>query len=219
MEGKKYTDILNKKPVIIGFLVLLFHAVGLAGFLNPAWRELFITLVPFHLLLMFALMLISQQNYNPQFFLFLLIIYLAGFGIEYLGVHTGLIFGSYNYGETLGLKLAEIPLLIGLNWVLLIYTVGMTIRYLNFKNSFIQAALGAGILVLLDVLIEPVAIRFDYWTWQDGAIPLQNYIAWFIVSFAGCLAFNRMKFEKQNPAAIVLLLAQFLFFISLNLAA
>lgn len=218
MEGKKYTNSLNAKTLIVGFLVLLFHAVGQTGFLSAAWQQQFIALVPIHLLLMFVLMLISQQTYNRQFFLFLTITYLAGFGIEYLGVHSGLIFGNYQYGDTLGLKWDEIPLLIGLNWVLLIYSVGISVQYLKIKNRLIQAVLGAGILVLLDILIEPVAIRFDYWDWQDGVIPMQNYIAWFMVSLAGCLVFNQLKFDKQNPAAVVLLIAQFLFFISLNLA-
>lgn len=217
MEGKKHTDSLSRTSAIIGFFVLLFHAVGLAGFLNPAWRELFIALVPFHLLLMFALMLISQQNYNRQFFVFVLLMYLAGFGIEFLGVHTGLIFGEYQYGATLGVKLAEIPLLIGLNWVLLVYSVGTSMHYLGLKNSLNGAILGAVVLVLLDLLIEPVAIRFDYWSWENGTIPLQNYLAWFVFSLAAILFFNRFKFDKTNPVAIVLLAAQFMFFIALNL--
>ncbi|MFM6976185.1 MAG: carotenoid biosynthesis protein [Sphingobacteriaceae bacterium] len=219
MERQKYTLGLSIKISIISFLVLLFHAVGLLGFLNTEWQSHFIALVPFHLLLMFALLLVSQQTWNRHFLQFVLLTYLGGYGIEYLGVHTGLIFGSYDYGDTLGTKFADIPLLIGVNWVLLIYSVGTSIEYLNLKNKVLNLLLAAAVLVLLDTLIEPVAIQFDYWSWEGGLIPLQNYAAWFLVSLAGCWFFKRMKFTKQNLFGPVLLLAQFLFFIALNLWA
>lgn len=219
MEGKNYTINLDKTRVITAVFVLLFHAVGLYGFLNAEWHEKFTTLVPFHLLLMFVLMLISHRNFERDFLIFLTIVYVAGFGIEFLGVHTGLIFGNYKYGETLGLKLADIPLLIGLNWVILVYSVGVSMHQFGVKNDTLRAGIGALILVILDLLIEPVAIQFDYWSWANGSIPTQNYIAWFVFSFACLLLFNRLKFAKVNPVAVVLVLAQFVFFIALNITA
>lgn len=216
MEGKKHTQRLNRSHYISSGFVLLFHAVGFYGFSNPERAEEFLPLVPMHLLLMLLLMLISQQERNRDFFLFVSITYLAGYAVEFLGVHSGMIFGAYQYGPTLGIKLAEIPLLIGVNWVLLIYSAGLFIHSLGWENLWIKSAAGAVLLVCLDILIEPVAIRFNYWNWTQGIIPLQNYIAWLLVSFAGCFLFNRLQFNKVNPSAIVLLIAQFLFFIGLN---
>jgi putative membrane protein len=40
--------------------------------------------------------------------------------LEVVGVKTGLIFGEYKYGSTLGIKLFEVPLIIGFNWVFVI---------------------------------------------------------------------------------------------------
>lgn len=219
MEGKKYTNSLDRIRVITAVFVLLFHAVGLYGFLTPEWHEKFISLVPFHLLLMFVLMLISHLNFERDFLVFVTVVYVAGFGIEFLGVHTGLIFGNYQYGDTLGLKLVDIPLLIGLNWVILVYSAGVSMYYLGVKSDLLRAGFGALMLVILDVLIEPVAIRFDYWSWENGIIPVQNYIAWFVFSFACFVVFNRLKIAKENPVAIVLLAAQFVFFIALNITA
>lgn len=218
MERTIYPQSL-KRNQLIGFLVLLFHAVGLSGFLLPQWQDLFIALVPFHLLLMFVLLLISHGQSNTKFLWFLLLMYLAGFGIEYFGVHTGLIFGSYQYGSTLGFKLAEIPLLIGLNWVLLIYSAGTTVNYLLVSNRLIKSAIGASVLMLLDMLIEPVAIRFDYWSWANQEIPVKNYISWWLFSFAGCWFFNQMIAKRSNIVGPILLLAQLLFFIALNIWA
>ena len=107
---------MKKKQYILSFFVILFHLVGFLGFFF-GYKELFTSLIPFHLLLMLLLLVWSYESFNSRF---AVLIYCLGFGIEYLGVHTGLIFGSYQYGDALGYKLASIPLLIGVNWVLLI---------------------------------------------------------------------------------------------------
>lgn len=202
---------------ICSFLVVIFYTVGFFGFVTPGYTDLFLKLVPFHLLLMFVLMLISQKQKNDKFWMFIVVTYLAGFVVELLGVHTGLIFGNYQYGSTLGVKFAEIPLLIGVNWVLVIYSTGIFLKEFPIKNHIIRAVIGAALISVLDFLIEPVAIRFDYWEWTDLDVPFQNYVAWFIFSFIMLRFFFIMKFKKVNPAATILFIVQFLFFLALNL--
>jgi putative membrane protein len=72
------------------------------------------------------------------------------------------------------------------------------------------------ILLSLDFLIEPIAIRFDYWSWSGGEIPLQNYLGWYLFSYLLFWVFRGLDFQKQNKAAIVLLFAQAGFFLVLN---
>lgn len=206
---------MKHKAIIISFLIVLFHLVGLLGFLG-SYASLFKLLVPFHLLFMFALLVWSHPKPNWGFAQFVLLIYALGFLVEYVGVHSGLIFGWYHYGPTLGAKIADIPLLIGVNWVVLIYAAGVSVQYLPIANGWLKTVLAAAILVLLDYLIEPVAIRFDYWSWAGNVVPLQNYAAWFGFSFLCLYVFSRGSFSKKNPVAIVLLLVQFLFFAALN---
>jgi len=203
---------MKKKEYILSFFIILFHLVGFLGFFF-GYKELFTSLIPFHLLLMLLLLVWSYNAFNSRF---ALLIYCLGFGIEYLGVHTGLIFGRYQYGDALGFKLANIPLLIGVNWVLLIFAAGSAIQYIPMKSVVIKSALAATLLVVLDTCIEPVAIRFDYWHWESVSIPLQNYVAWFLFSFGCFYLFYHRKIAPKNPVAVVLLLAQFLFFIALN---
>lgn len=202
---------------LIIFLIILFHAVGLMGFLIPGLNDLFIQLVPFHLLLMMALILFSRGRMDRDFLVFMGVCYLAGFLIELAGVKTGLIFGRYHYGATLGVKLADIPLMIGVNWVLLIYCAGAGLTFLPVANKLYLSLVGALLLLLLDVLIEPVAIRFDYWNWAGNTIPVRNYIAWFSFAFIMLRFFHFRSPEKYNPAALALLLSQFVFFAVLNL--
>nr|WP_237487944.1 carotenoid biosynthesis protein [Hufsiella arboris] len=165
---------------------------------------------------MFLLIYVDQANKNNAFFFALLTIYLSGFFIELAGVKTELIFGKYAYGSTLGIKLWDIPLLIGINWVLLVFGVSSALSYVPFGSKYFKVSIGAIVMVLLDRLIEPVAVKFDYWSWQSGRIPLQNYLAWFVISWLMLFVIFRFKFEKRNATAAVLLLVQFLFFAILN---
>jgi len=73
----------------------------------------------------------------------------VGFGVEVLGVKTELIFGSYHYGESLGYKWLSVPLLIGVNWCMLLYC---TSQLSKFKNFIINALFGAALMVVLDFL-------------------------------------------------------------------
>jgi putative membrane protein len=209
---------MNRK-LFCSFIIVLFHIVGLYGFLSPALEDLFIKLVPFHLLLMLLLMVLTVNDRSADLIKFAIGIYLAGFFIEVIGVNTGQIFGNYTYGTALGIKLWSTPLLIGVNWLILVYCTGVFLQQFNIKRRFLFSAMGAGILLGIDFLIEPVAIRFDYWSWFGGIIPIQNYLGWYIFSFFLFLFFSGLNFRKENSAAIVLLFTQFCFFLALNLWA
>ena len=204
------------KTIICTIFIVMFHLVGLFGFLNPKLVELFIVLVPFHLLLMLSLLVISTNDFSVNIRIFAIIVYLSGFFIEVIGVNTGLIFGSYTYGEALGFKLFSTPLLIGVNWLILVYCTGIFLEQFKIKSTLIFCLIGALALLSLDFLIEPIAIRFDYWAWAGSEIPLQNYLGWYLFSFLLFWIFRGLDFQKQNKAAIVLLFAQAGFFLVLN---
>jgi putative membrane protein len=214
MERPQNLSITPRTAIIV---IILFHLVGLVGSAVPASRPLFLQIVPFHLLLMLGIITLGHDKPDNRFGNFLLSVFLLGFLAEWLGVHTGLLFGNYTYGKTLGLKLFDIPIMIGVNWFLLIYAVGVTMQRSRLKSAFFRVITGAAILVLLDLLIEPVAIKFDYWHWVDGVIPLKNYICWFLLSVLMLGVFEWFGFKKQSKAAPVLLITEFVFFWALNL--
>lgn len=197
-------------------LIVIFHLVGFIGFANEIFASTFEKLVPFHLLLMLAIVLWNNESWNKSFAVFAISVYTLSFLIEMIGTNTGLIFGEYYYGETLGVKLLETPLLIGVNWFLLVYGVGVSLNLIRKLNLWLSAAFGATILSILDYFIEPVAIKFDYWQWANQYIPTQNYVAWWVLAFVFMLMFNKLHFNKRNIPASILLLVQFIFFILLN---
>jgi putative membrane protein len=214
MERPQNLNITPRAAIVV---IILFHAVGLIGLSIPVTRPLFLQIVPFHLLLMLAVIILSHHKLSSHFGIFILIIFWFGFIAEWIGVHKGWLFGNYAYGNTLGLKLFDIPLMIGVNWFLLVYAVGVTMQRIRLKSAFFRVITGAAVLVLLDLLIEPVAIRFDYWHWVNNIIPLKNYICWFLVSACMLYVFEWFSFKKQSKVAPVLLVTEFVFFGVLNL--
>ena len=206
-------------PRIAIIIIIIFHIVGVAGLSIPALHPVFLQMVPWHIMLMLLMIILSHHPVNSRFWIFILITFWAGFFLEWIGVHKNWIFGSYAYGQTLGVKVLGIPLTIGVNWFLLVYAAGVTMQRSRLRSIYLRIITGALLLVVLDLLIEPVAIKFDYWHWTNNIIPLKNYLGWFLVSAAMLCLFEHFNFKKQSLAAPLLLITQFLFFAILNLIA
>ena len=101
-----------------------------------------------------------------------------GFFIEVLGVNTGFVFGEYSYGKTLGLKLFNTPLVMGINWLNLSLASFGIISFFTEKK-FLLILLSSLLMVSLDYIIEPIAINLDFWSWQNVSVPMHNYFGWF----------------------------------------
>jgi uncharacterized membrane protein len=187
------------------------YLAGIAGLQVPALVPVFQPLIPLNLLASLALLLLFHTDWNRPFLLYCVVAFSVGFLVEVAGVHTGLIFGSYQYGTALGWQLWEVPLVIGTNWLMLTYACGSVCDRLP-AAAWTKALAAAGLMTSLDVLIEPVAIRLGFWDWNSPEVPLQNYLAWYVVSALLLLLFYRLPFRKQNRLAFLLLLMQFIFF-------
>lgn len=198
-----------KKNIPI-FVIIVFHIVGFVGFVvNPAY---FKSLSPVNLLLSFGLIVLMSKQTKWQFYGALCLVAVLGFFVEVLGVKTELIFGSYYYGQSLGYKWMSVPLLIGVNWSMLLYC---TSQLSKFKNTTVNALFGAGLMVGLDFFIEQNASRFDFWYWKSNVIPMQNYIAWFVIAFLLNLLVQKQLVQKPNLTAKVLYFVQLAFFSAL----
>jgi uncharacterized membrane protein len=196
-------------------IVVVFHIVGLIGMIVPSFQPFFQLLTPFHLIVCTLILLVFHLEWNNQFVFFLLLSYLVGFLAEVMGVKTGFPFGNYEYSGVLGLQLWEVPLMIGVNWFLLVYITGSLLH--GRMPYYVAAVIGALIMVLMDVLIEPVAVKLNFWQWENGEIPISNYIGWFGVALILQFFYHRLKFRKENPMSVVLLISLILFFAALNL--
>jgi putative membrane protein len=170
---------LSRKKIL--FLLYLIYIVGIIGHSITATREYMFTLTPLTLLISSVLVIIPSLN-NKKLFIWLISTYLITLLLEIIGVKTGLVFGDYSYGQILGLKLFDVPVIIGLNWVLIIWG-GILFSQRITKSLLWISTSTASLALLFDIFLEPVAISFGYWNWESVTVPLHNYIAWFIIAF------------------------------------
>jgi uncharacterized membrane protein len=194
-------------------LLLLMHVAGIIGLLSPL-HEYFRLLTPFNLLVSGFLLWLNHHDRSRSFLMFAGIVFVLGFMVELIGVHTGVIFGSYVYGVTLGPKLFNVPIIIGLNWLLIIYSIGVLTGSISMP-VWLKILLGATLAVFIDMLIEPVAIKFDFWSWDGGEVPVRNYFGWFFLSAIMLSLFHLFKVKTDNKAALPYYFIQLFFFLML----
>ncbi len=203
---------MKSKNTLASFILVVVYTVGIIG-IKGNFDEQFVLLTPVNLLLSLGLVFWTHPTkYSPLWKLAVLC-FVTGVLIEIAGVQTGLIFGDYQYGEVLGPKIWGTPLMIGVNWTMLVYCAGSTVNQLASNlNIWIKAAIGAMLMTLLDVLIEPVAMELNFWNWENDIIPLQNYFAWFFVALPLLAAYFKLLGKTTNKVAILLFILQFIFF-------
>jgi putative membrane protein len=211
--GIRSKNLPSREHMIIYLVVI--YTVGIVGMLVPEVRSLFLFLVPLNIVIAFAVVLLYHSPFNQRFWLICIAIYLGGFLIEWIGIKTGVIFGPYEYGKGLGIKLFGVPLVMGLNWLLLVYgTTTIVQKYIT--NHITIALLGAMLMVLYDFFLEPAAIRYGFWKWQISYIPLQNYLSWFFCSFIFIYGLSRLsKQPVKNSIGAAVFWLQLIFFICL----
>lgn len=194
------------------------------GILLPIHSD-FILLTPINILVALFFVLDNHPNNRRALGLGLLGCYVAGFLIELVGVQTGAIFGKYSYGGTLGFKVWGTPLMMGLNWAMLLYlTTAITYHWMPDTDLKTRAATAAALMLGMDIFIEPVAIRYDFWTWHEPGInaflvaPLQNYIAWWMTAYPLLVFFQWLNPRFENRVAEALFAIQLVFFMVLGMA-
>jgi putative membrane protein len=192
------------------FLLFAVYAVGFTTILFSHTDSL-MRLTPYNLLFASALLIYNAENPDRAYAFWFLLCAIAGFLLEAIGTSTGLIFGSYDYGEGLGIKVLDVPLMIGINWPVLVFATTAILLPLRL-NWFVRAMLGALMMVAYDVLLEPVAMRFDFWDWEGGVVPIQNYIAWFLIGLLMQVGVNWFVKPLRNKIALYIIIIQTLFF-------
>ena len=202
------------KKYITPILIILF-GVGIIGFHLPALHDVFLTLVAPFLLLCLVLLLSQHQGWNTTFKIWCIGVIIYGIGIEWLGVETSAIFGSYHYGEALGWDIDGIPLIIGVNWLILAYC-SKDIAERVFKLPIASILFASFLMVFLDFFIEPVAIKLKFWYWPKNEVPWQNYLGWFGVSAVLFALTHFLKLHWQNKISVLIYLLLLGFFALLN---
>ena len=194
-------------------LIAIVYLAGIIGiyFLNSQFflKTSFVSI----LIPLFLFCYRSVRGLRDYILFFL--IFLIGYFAEFLGVNYQILFGKYAYGETLGIKIYGVSLIIGLNWLLLAVTTKAVVsRFIN--NDWIIVLLASLLMVGIDYLIEPVAPTLDFWRFEENPVPFSNYRDWFFVAvlMQYVLSFQQLKSNMfyWSLSFIIILLLFFSFF-------
>ncbi len=203
-----------KHWAIIGIAIV--YLVGFIGFLIPNIQQDWANLTAFSILVSIVILVFHHYPKSNSFYFSLFLVGLFGYLVEVIGVKTGLLFGVYSYGNKLGPMLLEVPIILGINWALLLYlTHYFTKKFVS--KAYLVAIIGAFLMVGIDLLIEPFAIYFGLWTWENIEVPLQNYAMWWLASFVLHLVFGVYNDQLKNPTSNFILGTLVLFFLEVNL--
>jgi putative membrane protein len=205
---------LKDEKRVRGFIIS-YYAIGVAGMVLPFTKPVFMHLTGLTILMSFLLMMLFHKGWTMRFMVASLGIYAAGFAVEVVGVQTGWVFGHYVYHASLGPQWMGTPLLIGINWLMLVYAIHHLLIHSKLHRGLRPVA-GALMMVAYDILLEPVAIHWQMWQWQTGQPPLHNYVGWFVISLVFFFLLQITRVRYRNNLATLTLLAQCIFFILLN---
>lgn len=207
----------NTERIFIVLLVCVFGA-GLVFHLIPFTLKyvLFLTDITLFIANCIVFYFVLRDQKGNTLLYWSISAFIVTWFTELAGVRTGMIFGEYRYGDTMLLQINHVPLVIGMNWVILIlgsYSIAQ-----NFKvRSFFVPFLSSSMIVFFDFIMEAVAINLNYWQWAGNVIPIKNYIAWFLISFIFSSFLTLLKIKTENNILKAYFIIQLLFFIILRI--
>ena len=204
----------NTTSKISVFIIWLFHLCGMVG-ISYGNKDFFLAFTPINLFISFVLLFVNQKQLESKELKSAFLIFFIGMISEILGVNYGLIFGDYVYLDNLGVKILGVPVLIGVNWIILTFITGSLSSFI-FKNKYVSILMGAILMIGLDLLIEPVAPLLCFWIFDLQKVPLQNYLGWFVIGMITQALFQFKIAEKELTFSTHLLIINAIFFAFLN---
>lgn len=203
---------------IIALVVVHLIWLCVPWYAGPQW----LSLSPLFILLCCFIVGMFHPRMDSRWVFYLGIVYVAALTLSAMGVTTGRIFGSFFFGQNLGFQLGDTPLVIGVFWLLLSYCSSATAtwftqRFSVLNKPIITALLASVIMLIVDLLLEPVASTIDFWYWKNRDVPFQNYTAWFVFAFAYNFLFQQLEVDANNKIARWFMLLFLLWLIGLNL--
>ena len=199
------------KSYFLYFLILVYVSGSIGFVVNPTFFSPF---TPYTLLFTCFVFLIHQPISDKKYISAFFSIAVLGYIIELIGIKTGLLFGNYSYGNGLGFKLFDVPLIISINWAMLICAGIVTVSKF-FRNKFVVISVTALVVTFIDLIIEQVAQKLDFWQFEGGLPGLHNYLGWIGVVFFTSYIFYPAIIKGNSMVSSIVLILQIIFFTSL----
>jgi putative membrane protein len=132
-----------------------------------------------------------------------------GYFAEFMGVHTGWVFGVYHYNAATDPGMVYgVPLFIPMIYGYLLYTghfilLAISKKLLNKSNLLVLALLTGFLLTLKDLGTDPLhSTVAQVWIWTNGGeyfgVPIHNFIGWFGVFVVMTLITLPLTWYRNN---------------------
>jgi putative membrane protein len=188
----------------MGLILLFAIAIGLQIsyplISGTALRYITIFTVISGALLMLAHSLLS---YGFRYFAtFACVTFIFALLIEILGSKTGWPFGTYAYDDSLGFKIAGVPVIVPFAWIMMAHPVLIAARKTIPSWAFLYG--GAGLMVW-DLFLDPQMVAAGRWSWDvvgphvpfQPEIPLSNTAGWLFAGM-GLMALLNLILPKER---------------------
>jgi len=105
-----------------------------------------------------------------------------GFCLELAAIRS---FSSHEYGTAWGLAPFGVPVAVAVVWAAVISSAMAIAPRLGWRSALGRGATAALVAIVLDLAMEPVAVRAGLWTWTPPGpwlgIPIGNFVGWAVV--------------------------------------
>ncbi len=141
---------------------------------------------------------------------------MIGFFAEQIGMHSGFLFGGHYVYRPYTLQFAGVPVDVLCYWAAFVYLgysfsnsllLGLGFDKPANRRSNAAAVLGLAVLdgavvVLLDLLLDPLASRLGLWQWNSRgihyAVPVGNFAGWFGVVSLTTGMFRALEYVQPS---------------------
>lgn len=148
-----------------------------------------------------------------DFIVFVIITFLVSNIFENISILTGFPFGYYNYNNSLGPKLLNVPIIISpayigagyLSWIIAHILLEKMNTKIKGSYVFFIPFISTFLMIMWDMCIDPTrSTLFNFWTWHNGGsymgVPFSNYLGWFLCVYVYSQIFSLYlyKFERRE---------------------
>ncbi|WP_144903123.1 bisanhydrobacterioruberin hydratase [Halobellus captivus] len=122
---------------------------------------------------------------------------LYAYGIEYLGVHTGVPYGEFFYGVDLGPIVGGVPLGLPVFFIPLVmnsYLLCLLLLGDRAARTGVRLLAVIAAVLAMDVVLDPGAVALGFWVYPKGGafygVPLSNYAGWVLSAAVAVVAID-----------------------------
>jgi putative membrane protein len=186
-------------------IAVTFPTVGVALFVASAEGTVPSALA-FHSLLVLAGILVMRSPLVAGVFPLvdrralgsLLVLSAYAYGVEYVGVTTGVPYGEFAYGVDLGPTVGGIPLSLPVLFLPLVmnaYLLCLLLLGRRADRAVVRVPATVVAVVAMDLVLDPGAVALGFWRYAaDGAyygVPVSNYLGWVLSATVAVAVLDR----------------------------